>query len=1217
MQYSAKEILLTAGLLFFSNIGEALILDFNDLPVDTRFDHIDQEYTDRGIQISSRGDLKVVATNLDSCDADNLGSTITNHALRNFPRSELGSHEEDVEVSLSFLADHVTVCLGTDDERIVSEHIFPIHAKILAYSNNGSLFVKESELDILPIDYRGCGKELTLNSNNEPFDTFIISFGSFGESELIDRIEIHPWEGEEPEPIIDENPPVVTITNPDDDHNTIEDYEVEGQGPRCTAMVSGYVDEDRALEKLTIRALDNNIPYVEVPSELEFDNPAVVDVVEFDLRNQRAPRYFFGYPISNLTPVINVDAFFTPSYTIQVEAEDIGGNKHTAEIEYECVRGPEPPVSQPIIEGVEFKAVGMEVTQAIQGRGAIPTRDVPIDPWGVTEQRVNEVALVAGKDTLVRVYGDLTGIVEEVEGVRCYLHGWRGEEELPGSPLMSERITHIVKGDTFHNRGNKDSSCNFHLPMSWTEGGGIRLVGIINPWNDIPETNYFHLNDNNTVKTVIFHDTKDVCFFFHPVTVEVEELIDNEPTTYPGTPLWDDWVLNLGATRKLLPINPDRIHNIRSTALEADADALSDAQTNLHYDIADAVVDITEEGCEIDIHIAALHHAARASYEGGSDPTTGVILQILQDLTPDQEDVNVTLTEEVGHTLGLGHIRGTYNECTAGIYPFAREPYEEDYPQYSNYVGTPYFGASIGDWGTSIKPDDFAMRDPAIDGDIMSYCDRKWISVHSWKRLHEILRTQPSTGQLDDHKTSPGATQTMYAHLINDIPNIIKSASASSESQKQLTEPIAPYFIVGGVIGEDGKASIRKIYSRLYQAGSSDHHGVGKYFIVLLNKENQILFKRRFSPNKINDSDSDSEIFREKIPFIKGVVKVKLDGPDIKPYTIKAGVREPNVRIINPKRGDKWKSTGTVKIRWEASDPDGDRLVYRVEYSRDNGKTWVPIATQVKQHELDVDLSTLAGCKKTCRLRVIAMDGINQGYDKSDPFSKVGQPPIISIIWPKPTATFPRNRAITLKAVISDREERIPDANIIWYSDRLGKLGSGQRIGLPYLPPGLHRIKIVAYDSDRMKSIENTAIFVHPTPVADIRINQEQGPVEVTPGSSVPVTVSLNATGFPKNAEWWLFWNSPNGTITYFQNGKWSPKPLPLSTGMAVTTRPTQITSLAAKSIDKGMHVMYFGVDSSVNGKIDWHNFYYDSVTFSKKKRNLESLIGDKQTPRL
>ncbi len=116
-------------------------------------------------------------------------------------------------------------------------------------------------------------------------------------------------------------------------------------------------------------------------------------------------------------------------------------------------------------------------------------------------------------------------------------------------------------------------------------------------------------------------------------------------------------------------------------------------------------------------------------------------------------------------------------------------------------------------------------------------------------------------------------------------------------------------------------------------------------------------------------------------------------------------------------------------------------------------------------------------------------------------------------------------------------------------------------------------------------------------PVPDIKANDSNGPLSVSPGTPVSITVSLNAGGYTgQNADWWVAESTPSGTFNYYNlsTGSMIPGLSPTHQGPLFNLATTQL--LNSSNLTVGTHTFYFGVDMNMNGSLDMSFLYYDSV---------------------
>src|SRR5690606_8463025 len=90
-----------------------------------------------------------------------------------------------------------------------------------------------------------------------------------------------------------------------------------------------------------------------------------------------------------------------------------------------------------------------------------------------------------------------------------------------------------------------------------------------------------------------------------------------------------------------------------------------------------------------------------------------------------------------------------------------------------------------------------------------------------------------------------------------------------------------------------------------------------------------------------------------------------------------------------------------ITLRWRASDADADELLFSVNYSPDDGTTWLPLTTEYPG-DIDGDVTSLTlaspdtlpgSAGKIAYLRVIASDGYHTTVAEAGPFTVTDRPP--------------------------------------------------------------------------------------------------------------------------------------------------------------------------------------------------------------------------------
>ena len=116
-------------------------------------------------------------------------------------------------------------------------------------------------------------------------------------------------------------------------------------------------------------------------------------------------------------------------------------------------------------------------------------------------------------------------------------------------------------------------------------------------------------------------------------------------------------------------------------------------------------------------------------------------------------------------------------------------------------------------------------------------------------------------------------------------------------------------------------------------------------------------------------------------------------------------------------------------------------------------------------------------------------------------------------------------------------------------------------------------------------------------PEPDIKANGSNGPVSVSPGTPVAVTVSLNPGSYDaQNADWWAVELTPSGTYNHFDlsTGSMVQGLLPTHQGPLFSLGTTQL--LNSSDLTVGTHTFYFAVDMNMNGSLDFNQLYFDGA---------------------
>ena len=992
-------------------LPDSYLFNFDDLSLDEHFTATNQPYEDpdgsgRGIFITARpnGDPTVVLNPFGS------------YVLKNVGESEFGTSEfSNLYIDLvGMVSDHIEMKVG-----LLTEDAFPVTAYLYAYY--GGMLVDSDSVEL------GGGPTpslslLSVEAGAYPLDRLMLSYGYTGtgtsnaqQSEVIDDLYISVHEEEPPPPPADITPPDIRLLQPLERH-----YVDDG-------WIFGVIWEDRGLSSVHLSAVPSG-------NEIVITNPI------YEVVNGEGGYLFYGWLI--LEEGVN---------TLSVLAEDLAGNTSTRSVEvfYELPDYYPPPPVWPA--DLDFYTTGIEATQAIESWENI-NLNAGLPPETMAE-------LVSGKRTLVRVYASVSGTPDPVSEVNCVLHAYNSSgDELEGSPIdVADTIT-IYPEETWRDqRGDPDKSFNFLLPPEWVRGAKS-FMATVNPWNAIPEANYDGLN--NAYADLIFTDTDALC-------LEVYR-IESDNVAGDPTPTWTEVDDNLEYLRHLYALMPERLVVIDGGVLSTSADlSTKDGRTQL-LDELEKHIDDYYGG------VGILDPCDHKTFLGLTDDTvthrgtTRFSERISISVAAATDQYRLKTAHEVGHALWFYHVDSYEPACSNEPPPPGddhepKDPYETAYPVYTAPDGTPYFEASIGDWGVKINADNsIDLWDPTVAGDYMSYCGQRWISTYMHGRLFDLFTS-------------------------------VRTASLTEEGVVAPAAAPVPYLIVSGQIsplaldGVNDAAVLDPAWQRLLPPGSADHAGEGQYWIRLEDANGVLLFTRFFDPEPLADLEEVAG-FYELMPAKAGTVRIVLGGGDLlTPLVIEAESNGPVVSIVYPNGGESWEASGSQTIVWSAYDLDQDPLTYAVFYSHDNGSTWKVVGSQLQTQSLEVRLEELPGCDISCLVRVAATDGINMGQGVSyAPFSKGKMGPRASILGLESGSSFSAAEVILFQGLAMDLEDvEIPGERLSWHSSLDGDLGTGYLLGDRGLTEGLHLITLTVEDSDGMTDRDRIYVYVSAGPASN------------------------------------------------------------------------------------------------------------------------------------
>jgi hypothetical protein len=576
----------------------------------------------------------------------------------------------------------------------------------------------------------------------------------------------------------------------------------------------------------------------------------------------------------------------------------------------------------------------------------------------VVQRQGNEIPLVAGKKTVVRVFVQASG--KALGGVASNLKGslfvWpEGKSEVEVQPFNGAINVAI---DALPKRSETDSSLNFIIPAELTGAGVFSLKAVLNPTHEIKETNY----DNNGL-TEPFEFVRR-----NGLRVGFVRIGYLPPGTsiraWPGMSIstYDDMM------RKLFPAARADIqyYELPWRVRANRALKTTDLGDDLNWTLREFYDRMTGDKPDILVGWLPNEYAATLDFGGLAETVlSGQVARVA--LAVDFHSsfsYNHVLPHEVAHNLGLKHT-ATKSDPSADC----RIAPNND----PNYWPKEYNdSATIHEVGFDT---DRMIAIPEDYYDLMSYCgDKKpWISPFHYKKLFDVnLRSQAAFMTDRAHVMWVRGWATLKGDAAQ-IEAVRPPDAVSGEMPVQLSAGDGRYS--ASFASHMGLSFYGQRSAKMQSEGTGDH------CLRLQDAGGATLYERCFDllfHSEETMKPLERAEFVLDVPDTGKVANMALmrkeGGQERQLVAVPVSSHAPALSITSPKQGDRWEGEHT--ITWTGSDPDGDSLRYDIEYSADAKQSWYPL--EVGSHDTQYTFSTdeILPSEQTY-IRILASDGYN------------------------------------------------------------------------------------------------------------------------------------------------------------------------------------------------------------------------------------------------
>lgn len=725
---------------------------------------------------------------------------------------------------------------------------------------------------------------------------------------------------------------------------------------------------------------------------------------------------------------------------------------------------------------------------------AIPSVDVFITDIEVTQaiqDMDNSIQLVRDKRTGVRVHVDAAG--QNIEGIAARLYRIDSQGSIIDSHIIypSGGTNYLTVQDN-PDRANFNHAFYFELPSEWIDGSTLRLRAEINPNKIPPEPNY----TNNIQDTATFTLRTSPTLRTHLL---VWGYTDPNTDIYYQPDTWQDVNQARSWIRRVYPLaSTTGGYESDEPGLRLKIRTINDPNLGGHVErTSDFCMDIPDEDREF---CAATYTNNCAQWLRATEgiPANEMIYSMIweEPTLPFPRGFatgNVSsgptgtgtwgwdndgsygdwyMGHEVGHNVGRDH-PSQGNSCGHS----ASDP---GFPYANAAIGTgSMWGFDVGDMGlnSSLPPRVYPNTQWR---DMMSYCDRQWISDYTYEGIYDFLT------------------------IVQAAPEVaLKPVQAGTD-----------YIALFGTIYDNSDTAVFQVVGLWDSPGPYRPPVGGAYRMRFLDGGGNELAAYDFDGDA-NDANPSNYGFAVVVSFPLGTAEVELvrvsDSLVLGTHTLSSNAPTiGNVELVgatNP-------VTGTVTLQWQASDADGDPLHFDVYYTDDNAATSTAYALALTTTRVQLDTNQMGG-SDSARFRVTVNDGTRMAEAESATFSMSNKPPSITILTPRDGLEVTYGTAVNFIAEVEDLQWDVPNGDITWLLNGASTGISGPNYTAYLLPVGTSEVSVAATNLVRQTTVRSVTVVVNDNlgyPGPTLAIGPDQVGWQVETDEMIPQQRTLTIT---------------------------------------------------------------------------------------------------------
>ncbi|RIK32151.1 MAG: hypothetical protein DCC55_36470, partial [Chloroflexi bacterium] len=184
-----------------------------------------------------------------------------------------------------------------------------------------------------------------------------------------------------------------------------------------------------------------------------------------------------------------------------------------------------------------------------------------------------------------------------------------------------------------------------------------------------------------------------------------------------------------------------------------------------------------------------------------------------------------------------------------------------------------------------------------------------------------------------------------YRHTLAHIQNNALAVQAAQAAQVMTEQTLR----INGRISQANEVVVT-MSALMGTEGAVLSNPGGNYHLLLLGANGQVLHDHPFAlAMEHTHGDANDQVqarFNLRVPFPADTQTVAIQHDGMVLWAKQVSANAPTINLTGP-NGGSFNAADTVPVTWTASDPDGEDLQFSLDYSPDDGQSWIAVAVKL------------------------------------------------------------------------------------------------------------------------------------------------------------------------------------------------------------------------------------------------------------------------------